>query len=87
MTHSDPSPTGWNTLVQPSVAEVVRLLDVIGSEDDIIRRLEVCVDDLHAVQEAKATLATVEGPTLRAALVRRGRARAGGDGAANGAGR
>ena len=81
MTHSHPIRQDWNTPVQPSVAEVVRLFEVVAAEVDVIRRLEVCVDDLHAVQQAKATLATVDGPTLRAALVCRGRARGPADGA------
>jgi hypothetical protein len=83
MTHPHPIRPDSDTLVQPSVAEVVRLFEVVAAEVDVIRRLDVCVDDLHDVQQAKATLATVDGPTLRAALVYRGRAR----GPAEGAGR
>jgi len=51
-----------------STAEIVRLFDVAGREDDAIRQLDGCVARLHEVQQAKAALKGLSAAQLRAAL-------------------
>ena len=51
-----------------STAEIVRLFDVAGREDDAIRQLDGCVARLHEVQRAKAALKGLSAAQLRAAL-------------------
>jgi len=51
-----------------ATAEVARLFDVAGREDEAIRLLEGCVTRLHEVQQAKAALKGLTASELRAAL-------------------
>ncbi|NNM46979.1 hypothetical protein [Knoellia koreensis] len=45
-----------------------RLLDVAGSEGEALADLAGCVDRLHQVRAARAALARLDAPSLRAAL-------------------
>lgn len=64
MTMTDPSPEAE----QRSTAEVARLFDVAGREDDAIAQLDGCVARLREVQQAKAALKSLPAAELRAAL-------------------
>jgi hypothetical protein len=48
--------------------ELSRLLDVANSEGEALADLVGCVDRLHQVQAARAALARLDAPSLRAAL-------------------
>ncbi len=60
--------------VDRSTAEIARLFDVAGGEDEAISRLDGCVSRLREVQAAKVLLARISGTELRAALEYRRRA-------------
>jgi hypothetical protein len=49
-------------------AEIARLFDVAGREDEAIRLLDGCMTRLHEVQQAKAELKGLTTRELRAAL-------------------
>ena len=49
-------------------AEIARLFDVAGREDEAIRLLDGCVTRLHEVQQAKAELKELTAGELRQAL-------------------
>jgi len=49
-------------------AEVARLFDVAGREDETIQLLDGCVTRLHEVQQAKAALKGLTARELRKAL-------------------
>ena len=51
-----------------STAEIARLFDVAGREDEAIRLLDGCMARLHEVQQAKAALKVLTASELRAAL-------------------
>jgi hypothetical protein len=51
-----------------ATAEVARLFDVAGREDETIRLLDGCMTRLHEVQQAKAALKGLTASELRAAL-------------------
>jgi hypothetical protein len=51
-----------------STAEVARLFDVAGREDEAIRLLDGCMARLHEVQQAKAVLKGLTAAELWAAL-------------------
>jgi len=51
-----------------STAEIARLFDVAGREDEAIRLRDGCVTRLHQVQKAKAALKGLTACELRAAL-------------------
>lgn len=48
--------------------ELSRLLDVANSEGEALADLAGCVDRLHQVRAARAALARLDAPSLRAAL-------------------
>ena len=52
-----------------ATAEIARLFDVAGREDEAIRLLDGCMTRLHEVQQAKAALKGLSASELRAALV------------------
>lgn len=64
MTVTDPNPEAE----QRSAAEVARLFDLAGREDDAIAQLDGCVARLREVQQAKAALKSLPAAELRAAL-------------------
>ena len=49
-------------------AEIARLFDVAGREDEAIRLLDGCMTRLHEVQQAKAALKGLTARELREAL-------------------
>lgn len=49
-------------------AEIARLFDVAGREDEAIRLLDGCMTRLHEVQQAKAELTGLTARELREAL-------------------
>jgi len=49
-------------------AEIARLFDVGGREDEAIRLLDGCMPRLHEVLQAKAALKGLTAPEVRAAL-------------------
>ncbi|WP_157509229.1 hypothetical protein [Luteipulveratus halotolerans] len=51
-----------------STADIARLFDVAGREEEAIRQLDGCMARLHEVQQAKAALKTLSAGELRAAL-------------------
>ena len=51
-----------------ATAEIARLFDVAGREDEAIRLLDGCMTRLHEVQQAKAALKGLTVAELRAAL-------------------
>ena len=51
-----------------STVELAGLFEVVGGENDAIRRLDGCVADLRAVQAAKAVLSQCTSTELRAAI-------------------
>ena len=59
---------------QRSAAEVARLFDIAGREDETLRLLDGCVAQLREVRRAKAALKTLPAADLRAALEFRHRA-------------
>lgn len=59
---------------QRSAAEVARLFDIAGREDEALRLLDGCVAQLREVQDAKAALKMLPAADLRAALEFRRRA-------------
>ena len=70
----DPTPDADVADGQRSAADVARLFDIAGREDEAIRRLDGCVAQLREVQQAKAALKTLPAADLRAALEFRRRA-------------
>lgn len=60
-----------------STAEIARLFDVAGREDEAIYQLDGCVARLHEVQQAKAALKVLTAAELRAALAFRRQALSG----------
>lgn len=48
--------------------ELSRLLDVANSEGEALADLAACLDRLHQVRAARAALARLDAPSLRAAL-------------------
>lgn len=59
---------------QRSAADVARLFDIAGREDETLELLDGCVTRLHEVQAAKAALKMLPAADLRAALEFRRRA-------------
>jgi hypothetical protein len=51
-----------------TTAEIARLFDVAGREDEAIRLLDGCMTRLHEVQQAKAELKRLTARELREAL-------------------
>lgn len=70
----DPTPDADTADGQRSAADVARLFDIAGQEDEAIRLLDGCVAQLREVQQAKAALKTLPAADLRAALEFRRRA-------------
>jgi hypothetical protein len=52
----------------PLTAEIARLFDVAGREDEAIRLLDNCMTRLHEVQQAKAALKGLTARELREVL-------------------
>jgi hypothetical protein len=70
----DPTPHARTEPEQRSAADVARLFEIAGREDEAIRLLDGCVAQLREVQQAKAALKTLPAADLRAALEFRRRA-------------
>ena len=70
----DPTPDSRTETGPRSAADVARLFDIAGREDEAIRLLDGCVAQLREVQQAKAALKTLPAADLRAALEFRRRA-------------
>jgi len=65
VTHTGPRPGGETDRL---AAQIARLFDVTGWEDEAIRLPDGCMPRLHEVQQAKAALNGLTAPELRAAL-------------------
>jgi hypothetical protein len=59
---------GHEVMTMTDETEVSRLLDVANSEGEALAYLAGCVDRLHQVQAARAALARLDTPSLRAVL-------------------
>lgn len=64
---------------QRSTADVARLFDIAGGEDEALALLDGCVCRLREVQAAKEALTALPAEQLRAALEYRRRALSGGE--------
>ena len=49
-------------------AQIARLFDIAGREDEAIRLRDGCMTRLHEVQQARSALEGLTAPELRAAL-------------------
>lgn len=74
VTDHDPTPQQ-----QRSTADVARLFDIAGGEDEALALLDGCVCRLREVQAAKEALTALPAEQLRAALEYRRRALSGGE--------
>lgn len=61
-----------------ATAEIARLFEVVGRENDAIHRLDGCVAELHEVLAAKTALHRFTAAELRAVLKQRRPTRGGG---------
>ena len=59
---------GHGVMTMTDETELSRLLDVANSEGEALADLAGCVDRLHQVQAARAALARLDAPSLRAVL-------------------
>lgn len=75
MTMTDHDPANG----QHSPAQIARLFDIAGREDEALALLDGCVSRLHEVQAAKDALTMLPAADLRAALEFRRRALSGGE--------